>query len=957
MWFLQLDAAPNKMAALNAIHLDSEGQIHATGYFSDRLSINNYELAGENAKNFLYIKTDQEGVIIDAKTDNKAESSEPGKAVLTDDEQNIYALSEHNIYKYNSAGELLWQKNTDHILNDFVLLGSKLFYTGSLIGESGTLGGLDYTTDGTDQEFFFAATDLNGNFQFIELPTHEDFEYNQTSHLNQGYKLTTDKQKNIYMSGVYKYNTILAGNTLTNYNNYSYFLAKFDTLGVAHWIKQLNDNYIYSRTVPVTTNEEDLITVTYANIIKSFDPNGKLRYINDTLKYVPQAIERININGDLISVGTKDGGLYISEINYYFKQNNLVEFSNNTATAFIGSTQTDSIGNLYVYGSCSSPIDYHSQTIAAGVFIAKHDVDGNLEWVQSIPGAKINSMPIGQTLALTQNQKNLYIAGWFTKDVTLPDDKTLLADSDGSIFLLKFNNEGKVQNSKQIDGINPNGIDLDVDFADDVLFTADIGISESLTIGSDTYQSQGSRDIILIKYNSSFGIEWSKLLGGESVEYIGISSIDNEDNIYFTGEFTSEQVQFGDSLVTLTPGKGNIPLVKFDPEGEILWIKFHGGSASESKPWLESYCFPTDIKTLPNGETFIKGWHGDSAIFSDTILNSDHGYYNFFISKFDQDGDALWARSINKSGLGFDYNNMDVDNQGNVYLGAQAVDTVFFQDEKEEHMFIPSGVADVFIAKYGKNGDINWVETINSGSEDVYLSSIAVLNNNNLFVSGGFENYAAIGEHVYHTKSEHGYIASLGNFDFVHQPTDIKLSNDTLNLGSEAGTFIGIFSTDDVDSDDIHQYALAKGDGANDSDNNKFKIIEDSLFLNNNITADVQEKYYIYVQTQDLFENTYKKDFTLHVKKVETSTIKPAIDPFNLYPNPVKDDLIITNTKVIDLEGLLIRIMSLDGRIVYSKSHESNKTISINLNYLVKGTYIISFQSNNKHYQYKIVKL
>jgi len=76
---------------------------------------------------------------------------------------------------------------------------------------------------------------------------------------------------------------------------------------------------------------------------------------------------------------------------------------------------------------------------------------------------------------------------------------------------------------------------------------------------------------------------------------------------------------------------------------------------------------------------------------------------------------------------------------------------------------------------------------------------------------------------------------------------------------------------------------------------------------------------------------------------VGISDVEKAQNTNVLYPNPVINNLTITNTEDIKQ----INIYNMLGKIVYSESYNNNKAIVINTNYLNSGYYIAKLESKN----------
>ncbi|MBA7549024.1 hypothetical protein ES705_41493 [subsurface metagenome] len=168
-----------------------------------------------------------------------------------------------------------------------------------------------------------------------------------------------------------------------------------------------------------------------------------------------------------------------------------------------------------------------------------------------------------------------------------------------------------------------------------------------ITIGTTQLISDGERDGFVAKYDAGGNFLWAIRAGGESIEYMAITSTDSSNNIYLSGEFISVNVTVDDTEITMEEGDGNIIFAKLDSVGNVQWVTSHAGSTIEGGDWG---CWPTGIKTDAEGYTYMKGWHGDSTCFDDICLASPYGLgYSYFIAKFEPDGVSCIVKFCNIS--------------------------------------------------------------------------------------------------------------------------------------------------------------------------------------------------------------------------------------------------------------------------------------------------------------------
>ncbi len=94
-------------------------------------------------------------------------------------------------------------------------------------------------------------------------------------------------------------------------------------------------------------------------------------------------------------------------------------------------------------------------------------------------------------------------------------------------------------------------------------------------------------------------------------------------------------------------------------------------------------------------------------------------------------------------------------------------------------------------------------------------------------------------------------------------PTDIGLSNNSVDENQVVGTSVGTFSTSDPESGDSHTYTLVSGTG--DTDNASFSISGTTLQTGAIFDFETKSSYSIRVQTDDGNGGTYQEAFTITI--------------------------------------------------------------------------------------------
>jgi hypothetical protein len=207
-------------------------------------------------------------------------------------------------------------------------------------------------------------------------------------------------------------------------------------------------------------------------------------------------------------------------------------------------------------------------------------------------------------------------------------------------------------------------------------------------------------------------------------------AIDPRGNIYILGEF-DDVAMFGDSVFHGSHGNGgfgttNIFLVKYNPEGKVVWAKNPQGLVQEGS-W---------IAIDSSGLIYIAG-------FADSIVDFGNGFKSdtgAFIAQYDSSGATLWGKQIgltNKTTNSL-YSNLDISmiaigNRNNLYVIGYLYDSL-----KIDGMNIKKDSNSPFvIIQFDSKGKAQWLkqEIIRGGNlkYNFAVSSFAVTNDDENF--------------------------------------------------------------------------------------------------------------------------------------------------------------------------------------------------------------------------------
>ena len=133
---------------------------------------------------------------------------------------------------------------------------------------------------------------------------------------------------------------------------------------------------------------------------------------------------------------------------------------------------------------------------------------------------------------------------------------------------------------------------------------------------------------------------WAQGEGGIGNDASNAVTTDLSGNTYITGNIAGK----ADFSGTVYQGHGiyDVFVAKYNPAGNLLWIKLAGSSGNDQG---------NSIK-WKNGYVYVCGLFSGTAFFENTSLISK-GETDAFLAKYDDSGNLIWVKSA--GGTGTDY--------------------------------------------------------------------------------------------------------------------------------------------------------------------------------------------------------------------------------------------------------------------------------------------------------------
>ena len=365
----------------------------------------------------------------------------------------------------------------------------------------------------------------------------------------------------------------------------------------------------------------------------------------------------------------------------------------------------DSAGNVWVAGRFQDSADFDpglgTDTHVAGgasgnndAFVCKYDTNGNFQWARSwggIYGDEAYGVAVDKS-------DNAYVVGDFSS-LTVDFNPGAGVDNHDmkgmfDAFISKFDSNGNFVWANTWGGdVYDDGPRVTIDGSGNIYVC---GMFSSTNAdfdpgsGTDIHATHGSIDVFLTKFTSNGAFLWARTWGGTGDDCGDCVHIGAGDTVYVTGYFTGA-VDFDPGTGTDTHtanGDRDCFLSRFDANGNFQWAKTWGGSGDDRAETID----------IDNAGNIY-----DCGLFNGTVdfdpgngveSHPPNGGNDVFVSKFDANGNYLWARTCGGTG--------DDAAIGEALIGGSAVALVGWFSGTV--YFNPWGLADIRTAVGAKDG-------------------------------------------------------------------------------------------------------------------------------------------------------------------------------------------------------------------------------------------------------------
>ncbi|MHA2250965.1 MAG: SBBP repeat-containing protein, partial [Candidatus Kariarchaeaceae archaeon] len=360
-------------------------------------------------------------------------------------------------------------------------------------------------------------------------------------------------------------------------------------------------------------------------------------------------------------------------------------------------------------------------------YISKLKPDSEIEWTYFLEHSRVGGVAIDSqdNIIITGMTWSLYLPttpGAFDRTHNAPPPYPL--GDEGDLYIAKLNSSGSIVWCTYLGGSGEESgevVEIIVDSQDNIIIADRTNSADFPTKNAIQVNKSSEWEGFISKFNSSGGLLWSTFLGGSGRDQLEALALDQEDNIYVTGRTESSDFPVtGNAYQKQLKGDFDGFFTKFNPQGNIIWSTFVGGS---------------DFDTISGNvvDNFNNIYLVGNTESSDFPAENDHkGNNDIILCKFNEQGNLIWSKFVggsdDESALA-----ADIDRSGNVIIASQTLSTDV--DTKDAHFEEHSGGRDGLLLSYSPSGELLW-STFFGGFENDFCFGVTIDSQNRIIMGG-----------------------------------------------------------------------------------------------------------------------------------------------------------------------------------------------------------------------------
>jgi hypothetical protein len=262
-------------------------------------------------------------------------------------------------------------------------------------------------------------------------------------------------------------------------------------------------------------------------------------------------------------------------------------------------------------------------------------------------------------------------------------------------------------------------------------------LQSSETIGSQTFNSNGSRDAVLIKLDASGVFQWLEQSWTFSSGYTYGNSVccDQNNDVYLCGNFDNTTIIGGDTLsISSMSNMKDAFIAKYDPAGNALWAEqtdIQGNFGGQ----LDFFAI-----TSRSSSIYVTGVFSDDLLLGSVLMPNNNTGMNTFIIEYDLNGNCVFGLPSTGQNPGAFGHGISTDPSGAIYIaGFDKAPVTFGTDVTTfyggEDLFVAriGGNTKMSITEYNKNESVHLVNEFASSQIILLIEDANLLNEELVF--------------------------------------------------------------------------------------------------------------------------------------------------------------------------------------------------------------------------------
>ena len=444
-------------------------------------------------------------------------------------------------------------------------------------------------------------------------------------------------------------------------------------------------------------------------------------------------------------------------------------------------------GYVYAAGNFSGTVDFdpgtgvvqHSGQGGNDAFVAKYTAQGGLAWAR-VFGAGGNDYIKDLEFDAAGN---IYLTGHSSSATLQIGSTTLINQGSYDAILTKLDASGNFlwAHSVGSQGQDIAG-DVTVSAAGDAYIvgsfrgTADFDPGEGMFVMTDA-GGTGQGDAFVWKLDTNGNFQWARQLGNEHLDNGHRLDLGSDGHVYVAGTFrgTVDYGQPGNPLVLTSSSTDNADLfmVKLDEAtGDAVWARHAAGP---------DHINAARLVADGAGSLYFAGGFIDTVTFGDgTPTLTSVGGTDTFLSKWNTDGNLLWAESVGGSGEDL-VQTLALTPAGDPLVTFAFAGAADFDPGAGAAVLTSSGGLDGAALKLNADGTFGWVRQM-SGPGSTEAHGIVQDSAGNVYVAGFFQNSVTLP--TGHTLTRSGNGTFLMKLAFGEAATKFYVVDDAASNGT-----------------------------------------------------------------------------------------------------------------------------------------------------------------------------